>query len=108
MSLAREMSRGFFLKARLGVNGSQNALKSFGTSARGAGLTAAAVFIGSAPSGQSSLPRTMAAAPLFVQFSVINRLTLGQASAAPALAPRERGARRFSKALASESLGRPA
>jgi hypothetical protein len=54
------------------------------------------------------LPRTMAAAPLFVQFSVINRLTLGQASATPALAPRERGARRFSKALASESLGRPA
>ena len=46
MSLAREMSRGLFLKARLGVNGSQKALKSFGTSARGAGLTAAAVVIG--------------------------------------------------------------
>jgi hypothetical protein len=30
----------------LGVNGSQNALKSLGTSARGAGLTAATVFIG--------------------------------------------------------------
>jgi len=48
MSLAREMSRGFFLKARLGVNGSQNALKSFGTSARWAGgFTAVAVVIGS-------------------------------------------------------------
>jgi hypothetical protein len=31
----------------LGVNGSQNALKSFGTSARWAGLTAVAVVIGS-------------------------------------------------------------
>jgi hypothetical protein len=31
----------------------------------------------------------MAAAPRFVQFSVINRRTLGQASAAPALAPRK-------------------
>jgi hypothetical protein len=40
------MSRGLFLKARLGVNGSQNALKSLGTSARWAGLTAVAVFIG--------------------------------------------------------------
>src|SRR6185312_12772750 len=46
MSLAREMSRGFFLKARLGVNGSQKALKSLGISARGAGLTAAGLFIG--------------------------------------------------------------
>jgi hypothetical protein len=53
MSLAREMSRGFFLKERLGVNGSQNALKSFGASARGAGLTAVAVVIGMAPQGHS-------------------------------------------------------
>ena len=46
MSLAREMSRGFFLKARLGVNGSQKALRSFGTSARWAGgFTAVAVVI---------------------------------------------------------------
>jgi hypothetical protein len=30
----------------LGVNGSQNALRSLGTSARGAGFTAAAVLIG--------------------------------------------------------------
>ena len=67
MSLAREMSRGFFLKARLGVNGSQNALKSLGTSARWAGLTAVAVVIGTAPRVQY-LPWTMAAAPLFVQF----------------------------------------
>jgi hypothetical protein len=49
MSLAREMSRGFFLKARLAVNGIQNALKSFGTSERGAGLIGATVFIGTAP-----------------------------------------------------------
>ena len=50
MSLARETRRGFFLKARLGVNGSQNALKSFGTSARWAGdFTAVAVVIGRSP-----------------------------------------------------------
>ena len=48
------MSRGLFLKARLGVNGSQNALKSLGTSARWAGgFTAAAVVIGSLSSGRS-------------------------------------------------------
>src|ERR1700688_2638016 len=89
MSLAREMSRGFFLKARLGVNGSQNALKSFGTSARWAGgFTAVAVVIGTVSKGRG-LPRTMAGAPLFVQFPVINRRTLGQASAAPALCPRK-------------------
>src|SRR4051794_16775719 len=31
MSLAREISRGFFLNARFGVNGTQNASRSFGT-----------------------------------------------------------------------------
>jgi hypothetical protein len=31
MSLARVMKRGARLKARFGVNGSQNALRSFGT-----------------------------------------------------------------------------
>jgi hypothetical protein len=69
MSLAREMSRGLFLKARLGVNGSQNALKSLGTSARWAGgFTAAAVVIGSLSSGRS-LWRTMPAVSAFVQFA---------------------------------------
>src|SRR5579863_2025063 len=36
MSLAREIRRGFFLKARFEVNGSQKASRSLGTSARGA------------------------------------------------------------------------
>src|SRR5271156_1413892 len=48
MSLEREMSRGFFLNARLGVNGSQNASRSLGTSAaRGvaSGLAAVTVVI---------------------------------------------------------------
>ena len=76
MSLAREMSRGFFLKARLGVKGSQNALKSLGkslgTPGRGAGFTAVAVVMRSV-SLTRLLARTMAAAPLFVQFSVIGR-----------------------------------
>ena len=70
MSLAREMSRGRFLKARLAVKGIQYALKSFGTSARWAGgFTAVAVVIGTV-SKDRCLPRTMARAPLFVQFSV--------------------------------------
>ena len=77
MSLAREMSRGLFLKARLGVNGSQNALKSFGTSARWAGgFTAVAVVIGIGLLKRAILARTMAAAPRFVQFSLIYRRTL--------------------------------
>ena len=67
MSLARETSRGLFLKARLGVNGSQNALRSLGTSVRWAGLTAVAVVI-RAFSWRRSLARTMAATHLFVQF----------------------------------------
>ena len=43
------MRRGFFLKERFGVNGSQNAARSLGTSAArdvAAGLAAAAVVIG--------------------------------------------------------------
>src|SRR5271156_5938591 len=73
MSLAREMSRGFFLNARLGVKGSQNASRSFGTStARGvaAGLAAVAGGIRGTLLGNDRLPRTMAAAPVFVQFSL--------------------------------------
>ena len=71
MSLAREMSRGFFLKARLGVNGNQNALKSLGTSARWAGgFTAVAVVIVAVLLRARLLAPTMAAALLFVQLAV--------------------------------------
>ena len=73
MSLAREMSRGLFLKARLGVNGSQNALKSLGTSARGRGLDGGGGGHRVGLLKRDLLARTMAAAPLFVQFSVIDR-----------------------------------
>ena len=39
MSLDLEISRGRFLNARLGVKGNQNAVRSFGTSARVAALS---------------------------------------------------------------------
>src|ERR1700722_5661465 len=98
MSMAGEMSRGFFLKARLAVNGIQNALKSFGTSARGAAFTAATVFIGKVSSGRS-LARTMTTAPLFVQFSVAQRRTLRKASVDPAPRSRKDGAPDSKEAL---------
>src|SRR5580658_769644 len=58
MSLAREMRRGRFLKARLGVNGSQKAARSLGTSARGAtvGLATAATVIMRTPWGEMIVP----------------------------------------------------
>src|SRR5271167_4989203 len=46
MSLARAMSRGRFLKARFGVNGSQKASRSFGMSARAAAVGLTGVVMG--------------------------------------------------------------
>jgi hypothetical protein len=54
------------------------------------------------------LPRTMAGAPLFVQFSVIDCWTLGQASAAPALCPRKRGLADSQRRLPLSRSDRPA
>ncbi len=49
------MSRGRFLKARFGVNGSQRAARSFGTSARATELGLATVVM-RAPRGRLPLP----------------------------------------------------
>jgi hypothetical protein len=70
MSFEREMSRGRFLKERFGVNGSQKAARSFGTSARKAALALAAVVIegGSFFKRGVGLRRTMPAGPALVQF----------------------------------------
>ena len=103
MSLAREMSRGFFLKARLGVNGIQNALKSLGTSARWAGLTAAAVFIGSVSSSAIIAADNGGGAPVCPVF----RDQSPDSSVKPAplqLPPARKEALADSEALASESL----
>jgi hypothetical protein len=64
---------------------------------------AAAVFIG-AFSWRRSLPQTMAAAPLFVQFSVIGRPLFLRVSADPALEPSKEGGARFAGVLAASSL----
>src|SRR5580692_6308921 len=72
MSLERAMSRGRFLKARFGVNGIQKAARSFGTSARTAGLGLAAVVIRARSFGTGvSWQRTMPAGPALVQLSPV-------------------------------------
>src|ERR1700733_4788751 len=106
MSLAREMSRGFYLKAGLGENGSQDALKSVGTSARGADLTAAAVFIGSVSKSALLGADNGGGAPVCSVF-LDQSPAFPLASAAPALPRRKEGLPRFGRAWRSRFVGRP-
>src|SRR5271165_3000577 len=79
MSLEREMRRGRFLKARLGVNGSQNASRSLGTSARAGASAVASVINGL--HGRLVFS-TMPAAPSFVQFLLRRRSRIVRARGA--------------------------
>src|SRR5208337_783788 len=91
MSLERAMSRGRFLKARFGVNGSQNAARSLGTSARTAGLGLAAVVIRARSFGTGvSWRRTMPAGPALVQLSLVCQSNgLGRGKSEASLTTRE-------------------